>query len=392
MEDNMKSFFMKSFFSKSFFNKIFLEDCIMQKGLPACAGSPILKGFLSPLDATVVEKLNQWALPVAGRISMEEFGICDLFSHLPEQTSPAVAVVGSDPSHMALCNDIFGKIPRQASQNGLSYLQPTYGTVSRFGLIPTASSMDQIGILCADPPTGFSLLSKISGKDERDGAMYPEKTYHITPYKGKLRLAIPHHLWTGSPAGDWGAKERQELYSFLEDRFETRHTTLPYYELYKQVLYILSCGEICNNTNRYDGIKFGHRSKDDKGINDLYVNTRSEAFGLPAKLAILMGAMVLSKEHYEAYYEKAMKIRRLIKESLPFQDGNLLALPARCQGTPYDQSALYALTALAGLPSLTIPLGGSSVQLIADVKREDILLRAWQTLTEKERMESPYEI
>jgi aspartyl-tRNA(Asn)/glutamyl-tRNA(Gln) amidotransferase subunit A len=169
--------------------------------------------------------------------------------------------------------------------------------------------------------------------------------------------------------------------AFWEDkgeRFEIKHTELKHFDLYKQVMYIVSCAEICNNTNRYDGIKFGYRTRNYTGVGDLYINTRSEALGLPAKLAIIMGALVLSQDYYVPYYEKAMKIRRLIKESIVFTGAELIALPVWGDQASCDQPGLYALTALTGLPSITIPFEGGGIQLIADQKREDILYGAWK--------------
>lgn len=350
--------------------RVYVDESIMQKGKEANAGSLILKGFTSPFDAAVVTRLAEAGFRMEGRVPMDEFGIGSLFSDGPETVAKAVKTVSEDRNACVLCNDVFGKIRRQAAMLGLYYIRPTYGTVSRHGLIPSVSSMDQIGVVCAVSETGRELLSKITGKDERDGAMFPDLRYDAAPNK-KLRLAVPDNAWKGSDP---------EVLSKLESSFEVYHMELQYFEVYRQVFYILACAEICNNTNRYDGIKFGYRTKNYTGIQDLYHNTRGEGLGIDAKLAVIMGAAVLSQDNYEQYYEKAMKIRRLIKNSVPFDDYDVIALPVRYEGSRYDELAYHALAPLAGLPSLTVPVGNSGVQLIADVKREDFLFGAWEVM------------
>ncbi len=355
--------------------KVYVDESIMEKGKEACAGSAILKGFISPFDATAVTRLRTAGISISGQVPMDEFGIENFFSDETEEVPGAVKAVSDDRSVCVLCNDVFGQIRRQAALNGLYYIRPTYGTVSRYGLIPAVSSMDQVGVLCADPETGRQLLTRIAGHDEGDGAMFPDTDYNYKadgkPNANKIRLALPDHAWAATDSG---------LLAGIKNRFETRSIELKYYELYQQILYVLSCAEICNNTNRYDGIKFGYRTKNYTGITDLYVNTRGEALGLDTKLAVIMGAFVLSQDNYERYYEKAMKLRRLIRDSAAFDDYDVIALPVRCNGTRYEELACLALPVLAGLPSLTVPAGNSGIQLIAASKREDVLFSAWEVI------------
>ncbi|MDR2889493.1 MAG: hypothetical protein LBV33_06615 [Lachnospiraceae bacterium] len=372
--------------------KLYLQESIMQKGHEANAGSTILKGFISPFDAAVVERSSAASIDIAGRVSVDEFSVLTITDDQPEEITPAVERVVADlsgeagPATAVLCNDLFGKVRRQAAAHNLYYLQPSYGTVSRYGLIPSASSMDQIGILTSNLTDAFMLLTKLAGKDERDGAMYPETAYdygiNSDSHKDKdgtghtpIRLAFPSNVW----AKKADSSACTALFTEQPDRFDIVSCELKYFELFRQVLYILSCAEICNNTNRYDGIKFGYRSPNYKSIGDLYVNSRSEALGLDAKLTIIMGAKVLAQENYTPLYEQAMKIRRLIKEAVNFSDYDVIALPTSLSGEPYEESALHALTALAGLPSITLPEGGG-IQLIANSKREDLLYRAWEVL------------
>ena len=361
------------------FGDVAFEDCIMQKGTPTTAGSEILDGFNAPFDAAVIEKLNEAKIPLTGTVSMSEFGLAksDTIEDLTSVSgvNKAVRAVASGQTEYALCNDVFGKICCLAPFNGLACIRPTYGTVSRYGLIPSVSSMEQIGIVCKNPSDGYRLLSVIAGNDSRDGAMFPETSYAYKPCNENIKIAIPDNVWGGN-------EDDGKIVPMLESKFSASRIELKYFDCYSQVLHILGYAELCNNTNRYDGVKFGHRTEKSGGINDMYINTRSEAFTLETKLAIITGAMVLSQDYYEKYYEKAMKIRRLIKDSLDFGAYDVIALPIRSGGTPYEQSAWYALPALAGLPSLSVPLGHNlGVLLIADVKNENALWGAWEVLS-----------
>ena len=290
---------------------VYIDDSIMQKGKPAAAGSKMLENFIAPFDATVVTRLNE----DTQRIALGEFGL---------------EAPGELPGAPLLCNDVFGHVRIQTAKQGLCYIRPAYGTVSRYGLVPAAASMDQIGVVCKDPVEGFSLLSAIAGHDEKDGAMFPEKryTYNKTGQTPKISRAAP-----------------------------------AYGDVYAQVTAILAYAEISNNISRYDGVKFGYRAPDCKGLESLYTKTRTEAFGLEAKLAAVMGCLLLSQDNYTKYYKKALKIRRVIKKSLRFDEHDVIVLPPESH-----------LAVLCGLPSLTF--GG--VQLAANVKNEGALLAAWE--------------
>jgi len=276
----------------------------MQKGVPTTMGSKMLESFIAPFDATVVTRLKENNIPIAGETKLYEI------------------------NDLKLCNDVSGYYRHY----GKCYIQPTYGTVSRYGLIPLACSMDQIGVACNDLREGFELLAKIAGNDPNDGAMFPEKSYEYKVLDRKIKIG--------------GVKN------------------LKYTDVYSQVYTILSNAEISSNDTRYDGIKFGYRTQNFKNLNELYVNTRTEAFDVKEKFSSILGALVLSKDYYLAYYDKAMRIRRLIKESLPFDEYDVIELPPG-----YEM-----LAQLAGLPSISF----GDVQLIAQAKNENALLTAWE--------------
>jgi aspartyl-tRNA(Asn)/glutamyl-tRNA(Gln) amidotransferase subunit A len=220
-----------------------------------------------------------------------------------------------------------------AASQGLCYIRPTYGTVSRYGLIPAACSMDQIGVVCEEPGQGLALLKKIAGHDSRDGAMFPEKAYDYAEKRENIKAA----------------------------RYEDIANECT--ELAEPVFAILAYGEISCNISRYDGIKFGYRAPEFKGLEDLYLKTRTSGFGKEAKLAAIAGSLVLSSAHYREYYDKALKIRRLIRESLSFEGYGALRVPV---GSP--------LAALCGLPSLSF--GG--YEYLARPKDESALLAVWE--------------
>ena len=351
---------------------VYIEDNIMQKDTPITAGSKILSGFKSPFNATVVEKLNKAGIKVEKSVAMDEFGLDDYFSD-DEKTLAAVNEVVADKNVCVLCNDVFGKIRRQAALNGLCYIKPTYGTVSRYGLIPTVASMDQIGVLCANVEKGFEVLEMIREVEDN----HPSKEGNeLSNGLGDRHCECNEAIQTiriGLPTNVWN-KANTNIIAKLSESFTTNDITLDNFNTYHQLLYILSSAEFSNDTNRYDGIKFGYRNPDSKNLNDLYFNTRSEGFTLNTKLNIIMGASVLSQENYQSQYEKAMKIRRLIKESLKFDTYDVIALPIELKNqSKYEQSALYALTSLTGLPSITIPYGDNGVQFIVNTGREDVL-------------------
>lgn len=359
-------------FKQSASAAVALEDSIMKKGSPTTAGSKMLSNFVAPFDAEVVARLRNAEIAIAGKTQMSEFGIGGVFTAGAGTLSGAAqALLGGNVSS-CLCNDLFGQYRREAAENDLCYIHPTYGTVSRYGLIPLASSMDQIGVMCKDLSAGFALLSAIAGHDAKDGAMFPDENYRYEKTDKTLTIGLPAHII------EQADEDTQNAIRAFADHFTVTDAPLDYFDVYKQVMYVLSCAEISNNISRYDGIKFGYRSADSGTLENLYTNTRTEAFEPETKLAAIMGAAVLSAEHYVRYYNKAMKLRRLIKESLRFDRCDLIALPASFGGRHYDNLSLYAAATLAGLPSVSFSYQGCGIQLIANVKNEAALLTAWE--------------
>ena len=383
-----------------------VEDGIMLKSVICTAGSEILNNFTSPLTATVADKLADAGYAIAGTVQMDEFWLDRVTSDKEEIKSGAVEAVAAGETSFALGNDLSGKLRRQAAQADLCYLHPTYGTVSRFGLVAAAASMDQIGVVAKTPDKAFELLGVIAGHDNRDGAMFPETSYTYSP-TGEGKILVPDKLWEKAPQEDrtamaafvakLGVQSGFESYTKPNSDLESGRVCLPYFEHYAAVQYILACAEISNNISRFDGIKFGHRAENFRGLDELYSKSRTEGFALEAKLCALLGCLVLSEEYYTPYYDKSMRMRRLIRDSLlhllrsenPRSDSsknsdkllggyNLMLLPARLEGTPFEQSAVYAAATLAGLPALSFSYEGGILQLIAAPKCENTLYSAWE--------------
>ena len=338
--------------------KAVLENSIMQKDQPATAGSKMLENFISPIDATVAVCLESAGIEIVGRCGSDEFGASGLFAN-PEtaherrdgsavqerEDRPCVHHVLSGEADFVLCNDYTGAISSAAAAQGFYYIHPTYGTVSRYGLIPSASSMDQIGILCKTPEVGFDVLKIIAGYDSKDGIMGNSKTEKTSG----------------------GSQSEQNTNNPVQKRVEHIETELKYSEIFTQVMQILCVAELSNNISRYDGIKYGYRAKDYKDLNELYKKSRTEAFGEDVKLAAILGAMVLSQENYTRYYDKAMLLRRLIKDSLKFDNYDVLTY-ANAEHKRFS-SGPHVLSRLCGLPALTTP----DCTYIANAGREDVL-------------------
>jgi len=341
----------------------------MYKGQPVTAGSKMLENFISPITAAAVAKLENAGIVVVGKAKMDEFGVSGLFPSASEEQksgiSGAVAVVAEGEADFALCNDYTGAISIEAAENGLYYIHPTYGSVSRYGLIPTVASMDQIGIVCRSPEKGQHVLSIISGFDASDGVM-PKSDPQTA--KNSRETAERDHENTdeihknpkvGVPIGTTGLNADFNGQN-LSSPYEIIEIELKYSAIYKQVMQILCSAELSAAISRYDGIKFGYRAKEYSNLEELYKKSRSETFGSDVKLAAIMGAMVLSEGNYLKYYDKAMRIRRLIRDSLDFQKYDVII------SHPH-------LARLCGLPAVTIPHDGGALTLIANAGCEEIL-------------------
>ena len=325
--------------------KFMMQSCLMVKDAVCDGGSKILEGFKSPLSATAYDKCVAAGMEFLGLVAPFEFGTDSLFCACPDKDEAIDALLGGK-CDVVLCNDVYGKMSRMAAVNGLYYIAGAYGTVSRFGIMQTVSSTDRVGVLCKCAEDGIKVLETISGKDEKDGSMLDVAKY------------------------DYCAKCDNVKAVKFED------VEMKYFDLLPAVFYTLATAELCNNTNRYDGVKFGYRAPDVKDLNDLYLRSRTEGLGKDIQIASMVGCMVLAKENYEKWYYKAMQLRRMIRDyySAMLDDADVLVIPAKCDcGDKFCQVAFYALAPLCGFASVSATVDGKAVQLITKRGKENAM-------------------
>ena len=301
--------------------KVAIDDNILIKNQISTAGSKSLSNFSPPFGATVVDKLLQSGISDIIQTQPNEFGI-DLM-----QSFGSIDAVSSGNVEIGIGADIIGTIRGQASKNNIFFIKPTYGTVSRFGLVSMVPSMEQIGVSCKDISLGFEALSIISGFDEKDGTLVNSDKYDFaylnTDAAGSVDAGISDVVNTDNLTGirigiPACATEFGEVKSMASELAKLGATVESFdfslLEHVPGVTYVIAAAEMSNSISRFDGIKFGHRTENFSNLEDIYVNSRTESFTFETKFLTLIGMHVLSKEKYDEYFSKSQKIRRLIKE------------------------------------------------------------------------------
>ncbi len=381
---------MKYYNVKSADGNIAVDDTILVKDMPANAGSKILDGFKPLFSAEAVTRLENKGYKIAGKTHVGEFGLDLLgeFSHYVQNEDvlkgAAAELVASGDVKAALGVDMNGTTRRAAAISGIDFLKPTYGTVSRYGVISCAASGEQIGVYAQNVQGICEIMDVIAGHDEKDGTSLKNDTYDysISEVSGKKVCIIKELL---NKADD---ETKARILAFAEnlraggvtvfevsfDIFDTANTAWQ----------ILMTAETCNNISRYDGVKYGHRAKEYKNIDELYVNSRTEGFNLLTKAVILYGSDVLSKNRYEACYDKSLKVRRVIAEKfeafMADYDAILTPVCSKAVYKAYDisdafskvfeESVFTALANLIGIPALV----SGGVQLMGRHFSESMLL------------------
>lgn len=298
-----------------------VDDTILVKGVQAAAGSRILEGFKPLFSAEAVTRLEAKGYTVSGKTNVGEFGL-DLvgeFSYYGEKEDTlkgaAAELVGSGEVKAALGVDVNGSTRRAAALSGVDFLKPTYGTVSRYGIISTASSGEQLGVYAADTNGIKEVMEVISGYDEKDGTSLKNKELDYTDtadVKGKKVCIIKELLEKSDDATKALVKAYAEKLS--KNGVVVEEASFDLCDVANTAWQILYSAETCNNVSRYDGVKFGHRAAEYKNIDELYVNSRTEGFNFLTKAVILYGSDVLSKNRYDACYGKSLKVRRVVAE------------------------------------------------------------------------------
>jgi len=398
------------------------KDIFCTKGIKTTCGSKMLHNFTAPYDATVVAKLNAAGTVMLGKTNMDEFamGSSNENSHFGPVKNPwdkncvpggssggSAAAVAAGLVPGATGTDTGGSIRQPAALCGITGIKPTYGRVSRYGMIAFASSLDQGGPFARSAEDTALLLNAMAGFDEHDSTSVdrpiPDYTATLNNSIQGLRIGLPKEYFEGlNPEIAKKLEEARHEYEKLGAQF--KEITLPNMNLSIPAYYVIAPAECSSNLARYDGVRYGYRCENPKNLEDLYKRTRSEGFGNEVKRRIMIGTYVLSAGYYDAYYLKAQKIRRLIRDDFvnAFQSVDIIMSPtAPSTAFKFGEktkdplsmylSDIYTIsTNLAGLPGISIPAGFNShlpigLQLVGNYFEEARLLNvahAYQTVTD----------
>ncbi len=389
-----------------------IKDNICVKGQKCTAASKMLEDWVSPYNATVIERLMAEDYVFIGKTNMDEFAMGSStensffgpsknpwnVDYVPGGSSGgSAAAVAAGEAVWTLGSDTGGSIRQPASFCGLVGLKPTYGLVSRYGLIAFASSLDQIGPITKDVTDAAIVLNSIAGHDERDSTSIPQEKVDyrdalVDDVKG-MKIGIPKEFFGEGIKAETRAAIDKAIEFYKKAGAEIIPVSIPHVKSGVSIYYIIAPAEASSNLARYDGVSYGFRADGDN-IVDMYINTRNQGFGMEVKRRIMLGNYVLSAGYYDAYYKKALKVRRLLKEAFDkaYEQCDVLLAPS-ASGTAFkfgaftDPLALYmedictVPVNLAGLPSISIPVGfydglPLGMQIIGPTLGEKKILRA----------------
>ncbi len=366
------------------------KDLFCTKGILTSCGSKILSNFVSPYNATVVDKLNQQGMVTLGKTNMDEFamGSSNETSFYGPVANPwdtnrvpggssggSAAAVAARLAPIATATDTGGSIRQPAAFCGLSGIKPSYGRVSRYGMVAFASSLDQGGILAKNIEDAALVLQAMSGFDNRDSTSLdlevPDYLDSLAQsIKGKI-IGLPKEFFGSGVDATVASAIQQSIRELEAMGAKTVEVELPNSEVGIPCYYVLAPAEASSNLSRFDGVRYGHRADDYIDLNDMYEKSRAEGFGAEVQRRIMIGTYVLSSGYYDAYYIKAQKLRRMIADdfSRAFEKCDLIAGPTTPSTAFFtgekndDPVAMYLndiftnSANLAGLPALSIPAG-----------------------------------
>ncbi len=395
-----------------------IKDNICTKGIKTTCSSKMLENFVSPYDATVMEKVNQENMINLGKLNMDEFamGGSTEYSYFYPTKNPwnlnkvpggssggSAAAVAANMVPWALGSDTGGSIREPASFCGVVGLKPTYGLVSRYGLVAFASSLDQIGPITKDVRDAAMLLNIIAGHDKKDTTSVDreEKDYTVClkgDVKG-LKIGVPKEFYAEGINEEVKAKlyESIDRYKKLGAEIEEFSLDIAKYSLASY--YIIACAEASSNLGRFDGIRYTYRTGEFKNLKELYKKSRSEGFGPEVKRRIILGTYVLSSGYYDAYYKKAQQVRTLVMNEFnkAFEKYDVILVPTSPtvafdigskSNNPLEMYLADICTVsvnIAGLPGISIPCGVDKegmpigMQLIGNKFCEETILNAAYT-------------
>jgi aspartyl-tRNA(Asn)/glutamyl-tRNA(Gln) amidotransferase subunit A len=391
-----------------------IKDNLCLRGTPTTCGSRILENFVPPYDATVTQKLAAAGAVVVGKTNLDEFAMGSSTENSAYQVTAnpwdtsrvpggssggSAAAVAADECVVALGSDTGGSIRQPASFCGVVGLKPTYGLVSRFGLVAYASSLDQIGPFGRTVEDAAILLGAIAGHDPKDSTSLdvplPDYTECLIPdLKGK-RVGVITETFGEGLDGEVADAVQTAIQQLKELGAEIQEISCPRFRYGLPTYYVIAPSEASANLARYDGVKYGYRSESADNLLSMYTQTRAQGFGAEVKRRIMIGTYALSAGYYDAYYLKAQKVRTLIKEDFEaaFAKVDVLVCPTapttafKAGEKTADPLSMYLSDLmtipvnLAGLPGLSLPCGMDAqglpigLQIIGNVLREDLVLQ-----------------
>ena len=406
-----------------------IKDNLCMKGTKTTCSSKMLENFVSPYDATVIEKLKDENIISLGKLNMDEFamGSSTESSYFKKTKNPwnlnkvpggssggSAAAVAANMVPWALGSDTGGSIRQPASLCGVVGLKPTYGLVSRFGLVAFASSLDQIGPITKDVRDSAMLLSLIAGHDEKDTTSEEiEKKDYTKALKNDvkgLKIGVPKEFF-GEGINEEVKKElTKAIETYKELGAEVEEFSLDVAKYALATYYIIACAEASSNLGRFDGIRYGYRTPEYSNLKEIYKKSRSEGFGEEVKRRIILGTYVLSSGYYDAYYKKAQKVRTLVSNefSKAFEKYDVILTPTspvtafnigEKSNNPLEMYLADICTVsinIAGVPAISIPCGVDSegmpvgMQLIGNKFEEEKILNAAYTFEQKVKFRENY--
>ena len=406
-----------------------IKDNICTKGIKTTCSSKMLENFVSPYDATVITKIKEKNIPILGKLNMDEFAMGSStensatkitrnpwnLNKVPGGSSGgSAAAVAANLVPWALGSDTGGSIREPASFCGIVGLKPTYGLVSRSGLVAFASSLDQIGPMTKDVEDAALLLNIIAGHDENDSTSVKREKIDYTK---NLKNSI-QGMKIGVPKEFFGEGINPEVKKSLENSIEeykklgaiVEECSLDVSESSLAAYYIIACAEASSNLGRFDGIRYGYRAKDYKDLKELFVKSRTEGFGKEVKRRIILGTYVLSSGYYDAFYKKAQKVRTYVKNKFDecFKKYDVLLTPV-APTTAFDIGSktnnpleMYLADIctvsinIASVPAISIPCGVDSnnmpigMQLIGNRFQEEKILNAAYAIEQQIKFRENY--
>ncbi len=386
-----------------------VKDVICIKNHKVTAGSKMLDNFESQLTSTAIQRAIDQDIIIIGRTNCDEFAMGSSNEHsvygptlngadperVPGGSSGAAAVsVQMNTCLVAFGSDTGGSVRQPASFCGVIGMKPTYGRISRYGLIAYASSFDQIGILSKDIDALAETLWAVEGKDDLDSTSIDLSSVKSTDWDNPSYCYFPEVLDHPKLSSDIKHALKEKIEKLKANGHKVKAVSFDLIDYLVPTYYVLTTAEASSNLNRYDGIRYGYQKSDKRNINDLYIENRSAGFGTEVKRRIMMGTFVLSVGYFDAYFNKAQKVRRLIIDKLDriFSESDILLMPTTTDiawrlGEKVDDpvemylSDIFTVLAnLAGLPAISLPQESSGMpfglQLLAKNNNDHLLLQA----------------